>query len=80
MKVKEICFEDYPHKTVLILTPKNFKFNRGATFPPESEARIKEIYGEQELADENPLYPDEQGIVLTLRLKNEFYPYGASGK
>lgn len=76
MKVKELRFEDYPHRNVLILTPKNFKFNRGATFPPDCDAKVVEIYGEQEIDGEHGAYSDEEGVFLTICLKNEFYPYG----
>ncbi len=76
MKVGDVDLDSYPHKTVLILTPKNYGSGAGATFPPGSEARIKEIYAGEELADEDGVIPDPDGTVLTLRLKREFYPYG----
>ncbi len=75
MKVREIDFDKYPHKTVLVITPKNYRSGMGATFPEGSDARVMEIYAEQELADEDGIISDVNGIVLTLRLKKEFYPY-----
>ena len=75
MKVSDIDFAKYPHKTVLVITPKNYNSGMGATFPEGSDEIVKRIYAAQDIAEEGGIITDAEGIVLTLRIKNEFYPY-----
>ena len=80
MKVKEINFDGYDFENIMILTPKNFAWNRGTTFPPDSLERVLQIYGEKELIPEDYVSLDNENHTLTIKINEEFYPYPGVNK
>ncbi len=75
MKVKELNFDDYPHTNIFVLMPKNFSFNRGATFPAGHDDAVLRVFGEEELYPEDGVIPDPEGGTLTLRLNRDIDIY-----
>jgi len=75
MKVKDINFDDYKHTNIFVLMPKNFAFNRGATFPAGHDDAVKKVFGEVELYAEDAIIPDENGGTLTIRLAQDIDIY-----